>query len=49
MTVLAAFLNGVRKERGLYALERLMGLLLTTLAIEMFLSGIPLVLKETGG
>ena len=42
-------LNRILRKRGLYALERLMGLLLITLAIEMFLSGIRILIKEGGG
>lgn len=36
----APFLMRILRERGLTALERLMGMILTTLAVQMFLSGI---------
>lgn len=36
----APFLMRILRERGLTAIERLMGMILTTLAVQMFLSGI---------
>lgn len=36
----APYLMRVLKERGLIALERLMGMILTTVAVQMFLSGV---------
>lgn len=41
-TVLLVFANSLQKilgERGLIAIERLMGMILTTMAVQMFLSG----------
>ncbi len=40
------FLKNIFKEKGLIALERLTGLLLTLIAIQMFLQGISLYLLE---
>lgn len=42
-TVILVFADALRKilgERGLIAIERLMGMILTTMAVQMFLSGI---------
>ncbi len=38
--LLAPFLMGILGRRGLVALERLMGMILTTIAVQMFLTGI---------
>lgn len=38
--VFAGFLRKILGERGLIAIERLMGMILTTMAVQMFLSGI---------
>lgn len=38
--VFADFLRKILGERGLIAIERLMGMILTTMAVQMFLSGI---------
>lgn len=38
--VFAAFLRKIFGERGLTAIERLMGMILTTMAIQMFLTGV---------
>jgi multiple antibiotic resistance protein len=41
-TVILVFADSLRKilgERGLTAIERLMGMILTTMAVQMFLSG----------
>jgi multiple antibiotic resistance protein len=41
-TIILIFSDGLRKilgERGLVAVERLMGMILTTMAVQMFLSG----------
>lgn len=38
--VFADFLRKILRERGLIAIERLMGMVLTTMAVQMFLSGI---------
>ena len=42
--MLSARLSRLLGERGLLALQRLMGLLLTTIAVEMFVSGIQTIL-----
>ena len=42
--VFADFLRKVLGERGLIAIERLMGMILTTMAVQMFLSGFEQVL-----
>jgi len=42
--LLSARLNRLLGERGLLALQRLMGLILTTIAVEMFVSGIQTIL-----
>lgn len=37
--VFADFFSNIFGERGLIALERLMGMILTTMAVQMFLTG----------
>ncbi|HEX2582709.1 MAG TPA: MarC family protein [Chlamydiales bacterium] len=44
--LLASFLKKLLGWRGILAMERLMGLILTLIAIEMFLSGLSAFLKE---
>lgn len=41
----APYLMRILRERGLIAVERLMGMILTTLAVQMFLSGFSLYLE----
>jgi multiple antibiotic resistance protein len=36
----APFLNKILWERGLYAFERLMGMILVMMAVQMFINGI---------
>jgi multiple antibiotic resistance protein len=38
--VFADFLSRILGERGLIAVERLMGMILTTMAVQMFLTGL---------
>jgi multiple antibiotic resistance protein len=38
--VFADFLRKILRERGLIAIERLMGMILTTMAVQMFLTGV---------
>lgn len=45
----AAFLRHLLRERGLTAIERLMGLLLTAVAVQMLLSGIGEFLRSLSG
>jgi len=47
-TVTLLFANQLRKvlgQKGIAAIERLMGMILTTLAVQMFLNGIGLYFK----
>jgi MarC family membrane protein len=44
--LLSGPLMRILKQRGLFALERLMGLLLTTLAIEMFIAGLRVLVRD---
>jgi multiple antibiotic resistance protein len=49
-TVILVFADSLRKilgERGLTAIERLMGMILTTMAVQMFLSGFERVLHAS--
>lgn len=45
--VLSAKLNRLLGERGLLALQRLMGLILTMIAVEMFVNGLQTILHAT--
>jgi multiple antibiotic resistance protein len=45
--ILSAKLNRLLGERGLLALQRLMGLILTTIAVEMFVSGLQTILHAS--
>jgi multiple antibiotic resistance protein len=46
IVLLAPKLSALLGKRGVSALERLMGLILTTVAVEMFLQGVRIVLRE---
>jgi multiple antibiotic resistance protein len=45
----SAFLNKILGRRGIIACERLMGLILTMMSIQMFLQGIALFTQSNGG
>lgn len=45
----ASFFSRILGQRGLTALERLMGMLLTTVAVQMFLQGIQQFWKQSSG
>jgi len=40
------FLRKIFRQRGLAAMERLMGMILTTISVEMFLSGLAMFLNN---